>query len=70
MPPLSKVGNSTWFSAAVWNSGAVTRATSSLRMSTSTSRLYTFQMMLPCVSMTPLGRPVVPEVYWIMNKSS
>ena len=39
VPPLSTVGNSTWFSAAVWNSGAVTSAISSLPRSMSTSRL-------------------------------
>ena len=39
VPPLSTVGKSTWFSAAVWNSGAVTSATSSLVRSMSTRRL-------------------------------
>ncbi len=70
VPPLSTVGNSTWLSAAVWNSGAVTRATSALVRSTSTIRLCTFHTTLPWVSTTPFGRPVVPEVYCTMKTSS
>ena len=28
-----------------------------------------FQMMLPCVSIAPFGRPVVPDVYMISATS-
>ena len=33
-------------------------------------QVETFHTTLPWVSITPFGRPLVPEVYWIMNRSS
>ncbi len=70
VPPLSMVGRQSMFSAAVWNSGATARATSSARKSASTTTLTAFQVMLPWVSVAPLARPVVPEVYMIRLGSS
>ena len=32
--------------------------------------LVLFHQKLPCVSIAPFGRPVVPEVYMIMATSS
>ena len=58
------------FSAAVWNSGATTSATSSCRKSASTTTLIEFQMMLPWLRVAPLARPVVPDVYMIRHGSS
>ena len=69
MPPLQNVGSTVWLSAATWNIGALTSVTSVLDRSTSSSRFTVFQAMLAWLSMTPLGRPVVPEVYMIMQVS-
>ncbi len=54
----------------MWNNGAETRARSSAIRSVSTRTLIAFQARLPWVSMAPLGRPVVPEVYMMMQVSS
>ena len=69
-PPLSSVGRQSMFSAAVWNSGATTSATSSCRKSASTTTLIAFQVMLPWLSVAPLASPVVPDVYMIRHASS
>src|SRR5687768_3738839 len=69
VPPLQNVGSTVWLSAATWNIGALTSVTSVLVTSTSTRRLTVFQVTLAWVSMTPLGRPVVPEVYMTMQVS-
>ena len=58
------------FSAAVWNSGSTTSATSSCRKSSSTTTLSAFQVMLPWLSVAPLDPPVVPDVYMIRHGSS
>ena len=58
------------FSPAVWNNGAETRARSSAITSWSTRTLTAFHVRLPWVSIAPLGRPVVPEVYMMMQVSS
>ena len=58
------------FSAAVWNSGATTSATSSCLKSASTTTLSAFQVMLPWLSVAPLDPPVVPDVYMIRHGSS
>ena len=62
-PPLSTVVRKQLFIPAVWNSGAASRLTSSVRMSISISMLMEFHVMLPWVIITPLGWPVVPDVY-------
>ena len=70
VPPLSRVGRQLMPSAAAWNSGATTSVTSSLVSSLSTRTLTQFQVRLPCVSMAPLGLPVLPDVYMIRQTSS
>ena len=70
LPPLSSIGRVSMFSAAMWNSGAATRVTSSPIRSGSISTLTAFQVRLAWVSIAPFGRPVVPEVYMIMQVSS
>ena len=62
VPPLSRVGIETWPSPVTWKSGATHSATSVLSTSTWASWLTVFQVMFPCVSTAPLGRPVVPDV--------
>ena len=61
-PPLTNVGSSVWVSAATWNSGALTSATSSAARSMPIIRLNVFHSRLAWVSTAPLGLPVVPEV--------
>ena len=54
----------------MWNSGATTRETSSSLTSSMCSALVLFHQRLAWVSMAPLGRPVVPDVYMITATSS
>src|ERR1035441_4809118 len=69
VPPFRMAGRQSMFSAAVWNSGATTRAISSWPKSASTRTLMAFPVMFPCVSVAPLARPVVPDVYMIRQGS-
>ena len=62
VPPFMTMGRDTMLSAATWNSGAHTSATSSDARSVSTRTLTQFHVMLPWLSVAPLGRPVVPDV--------
>lgn len=70
VPPLSSTGSVSMFSPAVWKSGADTSATSPATRSWSIRTLIAFQVMLPWVRVAPLGDPVVPDVYMIMQGSS
>ena len=57
-------------SPPMWKRGAHTRVMSSSSVSKASAALMLFQSRLPWVSMAPLGRPVVPEVYMMMATSS
>jgi hypothetical protein len=70
VPPFSRVGRAATVSPTTWNSGTTTSVTSAEVISTSTIVLTQFQIMLPWERTTPLGPPVVPEVYMIMQMSS
>ena len=54
----------------MWNSGARASVRSSPVKSRPMNWLTAFQVMLPWVSVAPLGRPVVPEVYMTRQGSS
>ena len=54
----------------MWKSGATTKVTSSSTMSIWCMAFVLFHQRLAWVSMAPLGRPVVPEVYMISATSS
>ena len=56
-------------SPPMWNSGATTSEISWEVPSSASVALMLFQMMLPWVSIAPLGRPVVPDVYMISATS-
>ena len=49
-------------SPPVWNSGALSMATSSPVSPQLTAVLIAFQAIFPCVRIAPLGSPVVPPV--------
>ena len=70
MPPLSSVMSVVTLSPPMWKRGAQTRVMSSSSVSKASAALMLFQSRLPWVSMAPLGRPVVPEVYMMMATSS
>src|SRR5690606_17914521 len=63
-------GRQVMLRAAVWNSGATHKVTSSDARSVSTRTLTAFQVRLPWVSKAPLARPVVPDVYMRTNGAS
>ena len=63
--PRMKALSGVTLSPPMWNSGAQTRVTSELWVSMPKAALMLFQSTLPWVSIAPLGRPVVPEVYMI-----
>ena len=69
-PPFCQVTRVVMFKPPMWNSGAMTSEMSSRWTSTVCSMLVLFHQMLPCVSIAPLGRPVVPLVYMMMATSS
>ena len=68
-PPCSPISVVT-FRPPMWNSGAAVRLTSPAKFSGPKRAFTLFQKILPCVSIAPLGRPVVPEVYMISATSS
>ena len=68
--PLVSAGIGVTLSPPMWKSGATTSVTSSISPSNARDALMLFQRTLPCVSMAPLGRPVVPDVYMIQATSS
>jgi len=70
VPPLKRTGSTFTPVPPTRKKGAIATVTSSPRMSAHDSTLTTFHVTLPWVSITPLGRPVVPEVYGNMQRSS
>ena len=54
----------------MWKIGANTSSVSSEQTSTVYISPTWFHQKLPCVSIAPLGRPVVPEVYMTTATSS
>ena len=54
----------------MWKSGAQTSVRSSSARANACIALTLFQKMFPCVSIAPLGMPVVPEVYMSSATSS
>ncbi len=57
-------------SPAIWNSGEKARVTSSAWMSIMLIRAMSLHQRLAWLSMTPLGVPVVPDVYMMIDSSS
>ena len=70
VPPLNSTGSTLTPVPPVRKKGATASVTSSLRKSATEIRLTTFHVMLPCVSITPFGSPVVPEVCGSRQRSS
>ncbi len=70
VPPLNSNGRTFTPMPPVRKSGASASVTSSLRKSATESMLITFHVTLACVSMTPFGEPVVPDVCGMMHTSS
>ena len=70
VPPVNRTGSTFTPVPPVRKNGVIAIVTSSLRKSTTERRLMTFQVMLPCVSITPFGVPVVPDVCGSMHTSS
>ena len=70
VPPVNRTGSTFTPVPPVRKNGAIAIVTSSLRKSTTERKLMTFQVMLPCVSITPFGVPVVPDVCGSMHTSS
>ena len=62
VPPLNRTGSTFTPVPPVRKNGAMATVMSSLRKSATDSRFTTFVCTLPCVSITPRGGPVVPEV--------
>ena len=57
-------------SPAMWNSGEKASVTSSAWMSIQLMRAMSLHQRFSWLSMTPLGVPVVPEVYMMIDNSS
>ena len=57
------------FRPPMWKSGAAVSNTSELFAPNARFAFTLFQTILPCVSIAPLGKPVVPEVYMINRVS-
>jgi HD domain len=70
VPPAYRIGSVNSPKAPMWNSGATVSVMSS-RCSPlpAVSMLTAFHSLLPCVSIAPLGCPVVPDVYMITATS-
>ena len=68
--PFMKAMSGVTLSPPMWKSGAQTRVMSSTLMSKARPALMLFQSRLAWVSIAPLGRPVVPDVYMITATSS
>ena len=63
VPPQWNTGLAKQLRPPMWNSGIVTRFTDSSPRRYGPDRLTAFHVIAPCVSIAPLGRPVVPDVY-------
>ncbi len=60
--PCSRGVSMPTVAAKAWNMGSTTRRRSSSESSRAAVTLSVLETRLACVSMAPLGRPVVPEV--------
>ena len=69
-PPFCQQLKGVTLRPPIWNSGAITRLTSFSDTSAPSAPLMLAHQKLPWVSMAPLGRPVVPDVYMITATSS
>ena len=69
-PPFWNVTSVVTLRPPMWKIGAGVSVTSFCSTSKACSALMLFHQKLPCVSMAPFGRPVVPEVYMIIATSS
>src|SRR5690348_8372141 len=65
-PPHHIVGSSEYAIAFAWNSGIVMRWQSSARRCSCAPLTRAAHSAFACVQTTPLGRDVVPEVYWTL----
>ena len=70
LPPKWKAGLAKQLSPPVWNSGRITRFTMFGPHKKNSVQLIAFQNAMPWVIIAPFGRPVVPEVYMIVRRSS
>ncbi|MHC2658315.1 hypothetical protein ACVMHY_010894 [Bradyrhizobium barranii subsp. barranii] len=57
-------------SPPVWNSGSTVSSTEAGPMQAGPPRLTQFQNVMPWVMVAPLGWPVVPDVYMMVETSS
>jgi hypothetical protein len=62
--------NSAYDVPPTWNSGIATRLRSPGSIGASGAELHVCATMLRCDSITPFGRPVVPELYITSHRSS
>lgn len=70
VPPTKRTGRTFTPVPPTRKNGAIAIVTSSLRKSAQVRKLMTFHVTLPWVSITPFGRPVVPEVCGSRHRSS
>ena len=63
--PFQSEGIGVTLRPPMWKSGATTSVRSSDNPSKARDALMLFHRMLPCDSIAPFGRPVVPDVYMI-----